>query len=115
MDDSLAAMRIALPACDVDKRRRHFSPVAEFQGAFAQTAASDDGDGIGRAAVDFDKGEQTLAIFPVRVFNSKLVETEHRHANTEHLSGTQVSVSQFGVAQVFVEGLHALLGYREPR
>src|SRR5260370_21710039 len=41
----------------------HLAPVAELEGALAQAAAGDHGDGIGGAAIDLDEGDQALAVF----------------------------------------------------
>jgi len=46
---------------------RGFAPVAEFEGALAEPASGNDGNSVGEAAVDFDKGDEVLAIFAMRV------------------------------------------------
>ena len=45
----------------VDERRGDFAPVAEFQGALAETAVRDEGDGVGYAAIDFGEGDDAFA------------------------------------------------------
>jgi hypothetical protein len=55
---------------EIDEGGGHFSPVAEFQGALAETASGDDGDGVGGAAVDFYEGDEALAVFAARVFDA---------------------------------------------
>ena len=58
---------------DVDEGGGHLSPVAKFQGALAEAASGDDGDGVGGAAVDFDEGDQALAVFTARVFDAEFL------------------------------------------
>ena len=57
--------------CEVDKRRSHLAPVAKLQRALTQSASGDDADGIGGAAVDFDEGDQPLAILSARVIDAR--------------------------------------------
>jgi len=95
-----------LAAVDVYKCRGDFSPIAEFQGALAQAAAGDDGDGVGGAAVDFDEGDEALPVFSARIVDSEFLQAEHRETDAQHLSGTKVAVSLFGVAEIFVERKH---------
>src|SRR5215472_5927516 len=95
-----------LSALHVDKRCGHFSPVAEFKGALAEPASRDHAYGVGRAAVDFDEGDETLAVFAVRVVDAEFLQTQHREAHAQDLAGTEVTVGLFGVAKVFVEGFH---------
>src|ERR1700690_645786 len=90
----------------IDERRGHLSPVAKFQGALAETASGDHGDGVGGAAVDFDEGDQTLAIFSARIFDAELLKPQHGQANAEHLPGAEMAVSDFGFAKIFVKGKH---------
>ena len=49
----------------IDERRRDLAPVAELQRALAQAASGDNADGVSRAAVDLDEGDEPLAIFAV--------------------------------------------------
>ena len=91
-----------LAAIDVCKRCSNFSPVAELQGAFAQPASCDHSDRVGGAAVDFDEGDEALAVLALRVFNAQPFQAEHSQPHPEHLPGTDVAVGLFGVAKVFV-------------
>jgi len=96
-----------LASADVDKRSCDFAPVAELQRALAKAAASDDGDGIGGATVDFHKSNETLAVLATGIFDAELCQAEHGQAHAENLTGAQVSVCLFGVAEVFVERFHS--------
>ncbi len=49
----------------IDEGGGHLAPVAEFDGAFAEAASGDDGDGIGGAAVDLYEGDEAFAIFGI--------------------------------------------------
>ncbi len=90
----------------VDEGGCHFAPVAELQGALAETAAGNHGDGIGGAAVDFHKSNQAFAVLAARIVDAELCQAEHGQAHAENLAGAQVSVGLFGVAQIFVERFH---------
>ncbi len=93
-------------AVHVDECRCNFSPVAELQRALAQAASGDYGDGVGGAAVDLDEGDQTLAVFAVRIVDAEFLQAEHGEAHAEDLAGAEMSVGLFGVAEIFVEGFH---------
>jgi len=56
---------------EVDEGGGHFAPVAEFESAFDEATSGNDGDGIGRAAVDFDEGHEALAVFAARVVDAE--------------------------------------------
>ena len=49
----------------------------------------------------------------VGIVEAEQFESEHGHAHAEDLSGTQVSVGYFSIAQKFVEGLQGLLNLVE--
>ena len=65
---------------EVDEGGGHFAPVAEFEGAFADAGASDDADGVGGAAVDFDEDDGAFAVgvevAVVEEFAAGLVDVE---------------------------------------
>jgi hypothetical protein len=85
-----------------------FSPVTELQRALAQSTASNNGDGVGGAAVNLNKCNQALAVFLValRIVDAQLLQAKHRHAHAEHLPGTEVPVCLLGIAEIFVERFH---------
>jgi len=88
----------------IDERGGHLAPVAELQSTLAEAASGDDGDGVGGAAVDFDEGDEALAIFAMRIADVEFLQAEHRKAHAENLTSTDVAVCLFGVAEIFVEG-----------
>ena len=81
---------------EVDEGGGHLAPVAELEGAFAEAAAGDDGDGVGGAAVDLHEGDEALAVFggeaAAGVFYAEALAAEQGHANAEDLAGTEVAV-----------------------
>lgn len=91
---------------EVDEGGGHFAPVADFKGALAESASGDDADGVGSAAVDFDEGDEALAVFAFGFGNAEAVAAEHGHAYAEDLAGAEVSVGGFGLAEELVEGFH---------
>ena len=62
---------------EVDKGCCHLAPVAKFERALAQPATGDDAYRIGGAAVDFDEGDQTLAIPATRLLDPQPSASEH--------------------------------------
>jgi hypothetical protein len=88
---------------DVYERRSHLPPVAKLQSALAEAAAGYDSDRIGGAAINLDKSYQPLSVFALRIFNPKFLESKHGKTYAQHLPGTQVTVSLFRVAKIFVE------------
>ena len=94
---------------EIDEGSRHLSPVAELDGALAQPAAGNDGDGVGRAAVDLDKRDQTLSVPPLGIIDSETLTSEHGHADAENLPGAEVAVGDFGFVEESLKGLHELM------
>ena len=98
---------------EVDESCGHLAPVAEFDGAFAEATAGDDGDGVGGAAVDFDEGDEAFAVLWVHqafgVVDAEALATEHGHADAEDLAGAEMAVGDFSFAEKGVEGLHNLM------
>jgi len=98
---------------EVDEGGGHFAPVAEFDGALAEAAAGDDGDSVGGAAIDFDEGDEALAVFRVDetlgVVDAEALATQHRESDAEDLTGAEVAVGDFGLMEESVEGLHKLM------
>ena len=91
---------------EIDEGGGHLAEVAEFQGALADAAAGDYADGVGGAAVDFDEGDEALAVgvevavgegSGARVVDAQLTEGEHGHADAEDLAGAEMAVGYFGV------------------
>ena len=71
---------------EINKGGGHFAPVAKLECALAQAAARDQSDGVGGAAVDFDVGNETLAIGSLRTaLEAQAAKPEQRHAHTENL------------------------------
>ncbi len=98
---------------EIDEGGGHLAEVAELEGALADAAAGDDGDGVGGAAVDFDEGYEALAVgvegFVAEIAGSGIgdaeaIEGEHRHADAEDLAGAKVAVGDFGFVEEGVEG-----------
>src|SRR4030088_1877670 len=79
-------------AANIHESRRNFSPVAKLQRAFAQAATSDNGDSVSGTPVNLNKGDETLAIFAVRVIDAELLQPEHREPHAKNLPGTEMSV-----------------------
>ena len=99
-------MRTALPVLTSTNVAATLPQSRNFKRALAETAAGDDGDGIGGAAVDFHKSHQTFAVLATGIVNAELCQAEHGQAHAQNLTGAQVSVGLFGVAQIFVERFH---------
>src|SRR5215470_17037039 len=93
-------------AVDVNKCRCHLAPVSEFECALAQAATRHHTNRVGRAAVNLNKGDQPLAVRASRIVDPQLLEAKHRHAYTENLPGTQMSVSLLGFPEIFIERFH---------
>ena len=97
---------------EVDEGGGHLAPVAELEGALAEAAAGDDGDGVGGAAVDLDEGDEAFAVGIDEAFgvvDAEALAAEHGHADAEDLAGAEVAVGDFGFAEEGVEGLHGLM------
>ncbi len=94
---------------EVDEGCGHLAPVAEFDGALAEAAAGDDGDGVGGAAVDLDKRDETLAVDALGVVDAKAFAAKHSQADAEDLASAQMAVGDFGFAEECVERLHNLM------
>src|SRR5712692_1957405 len=99
-----------LSGADVHEGGGDLAPVAELQGALAEAATGDDGDGVGGAAVNLHKSDQTLAVFTARIVDAQPGQAEHGQAHTQDLSGAEMAVGLFGVAEIFVEGFHSVVG-----
>ena len=90
----------------VDKRCRHLSPVTKLQCPFSKTASGHDADCICRAAVYFNIGDQPLAIFAARVFNSETRAAEHGHAYAKYLPCAKMSMCDLSLPEQVVESIH---------
>jgi hypothetical protein len=90
------------PGFEIAKGGRHFAVVEEFEGAFSEPAAGDDADGVGGAAVDFDKGDEAFAVGAFGVVEAEEGEAVEGHADAEDLTGAEVAVGLAG--QLFVFG-----------
>ena len=84
---------------EIDKCRRHLPPVAKLQRPLAQPAAGYDADRVGGAAVNLHKRDEALAIFAVRIVDAQQFQSKHGQTHAQHLPGTEMSVSYFGLAQ----------------
>src|SRR5882672_5701731 len=82
-----------------------FDPVAKFQSAFAETAVGDERDGVGDAPVDFNVGNDALALGD-RIVDAEFAQAEHREAHAEDLAGAKVAVGDRGELEIFSESLH---------
>jgi hypothetical protein len=97
---------------EVDEGGGHLAEVAMFEGSLAEAAAGNDRDGIGGAAVDFDEGDEALAIgvegavgegAGAGVVDAEAREAEHGHADAEDLAGAEMAVGDFGFVEERVE------------
>lgn len=91
---------------EVDESGGHFAPVAELESALAEAASGNDADGVCGAAVDFDKGDEALAVFASGLVDAEAGAAEEGHADAEDLSGAEVAVCDFGFVEEHVEGFH---------
>src|SRR5262249_29473986 len=71
-----------------------------------EAAVGDESDSVGQAAIDFDIGDDALALGD-GIIDAKLTESQHSHANAEDLAGAKVTVRHGSQLQIFVEGFHA--------
>ncbi len=99
-------MRMARLGREVDEGGGHLAPVAELEGALAEAAAGDDADGVGSAAVDFDKGDEAFAVAAAGLVDAEALAAEHGHAYAEDLAGAEVAVGGFGLLEEIGEGVH---------
>ena len=91
---------------EIDKGCCHLAPVAKFECALAQPATGDDADGIGGAAVDFDEGDQSLAVPPARVLDAQAGTSQHCQANAQDLTRAEMSMGDFGFFEKIFESWH---------
>jgi hypothetical protein len=98
---------------EVDEGGGHLAKVAMLEGSLAETAAGDDRNGICSTAVDFDEGDEALAIgvegavgemAGAGVVDAETRESEHGHADAEDLAGAEMAVGDFGFVEEGVEG-----------
>ena len=82
-----------------------FAPVAEFQGALAETAVSDEGDGVGYAAIDFGEGDDAFA-FGDGIGNAEFAKAVEGETDAEDLAGAEMAVGDSGEFEIFGEGFH---------
>jgi len=103
---------IAKVLVKVDEGGGHLAEVAELEGTLAHAAGGDDGDGVSGAAIDFDDGDEALAVgvegavgemAGARVVNVEPVKGEHGHADAEDLAGAEMAVGDFGFVEERVE------------
>src|SRR5260370_4280890 len=94
----------------MDEGGGHLAPVAELDGALAKAASGDDGDGVGGAAVDFDEGDEALAVLWIDdafgVVDAEAFAAEHGQADAEDLTSAEMAVGGFSFVEEGVEGLH---------
>jgi hypothetical protein len=97
---------------EVDEGGGHLAEVAELEGAFADAAAGDHGDGVGGAAVDFDIGDEALAVkvegtvgenAGTGIVDAETRESEHGHADAEDLASAEMPVGEFGFVKESVK------------
>lgn len=98
-----------LTGLEIEEGCRHLAPVTKFEGAFAEAAASHDGDGIGRATIDLDEGYESLAIGTFGIADAEPLAAEHGHANAQDLPGTKMTVGDLRFLQQFIEALHGFM------
>ena len=99
---------------EVEEGGGHLAEVAMLEGSLAEAAAGDDRDRVGGTAVDFDEGDQALAVgvegavgecAGAGVVDAEAVEGEHRHADAEDLAGAEMAVGDFGFVEQCVEAV----------
>lgn len=95
----------------IDKRRRHFSPVAELQSTLAEPAPGHDADSIGSTSIDLDVSHQSLAIGATWILDAQLTQTAERHANSEHLACAEMTMGLFRFNEQLVELFHAVTNW----
>jgi hypothetical protein len=97
---------------EVDEGGGHLAEVAVLEGSLAETAAGDYCDCVGGAAVDFDEGDEALAVgvegavgemAGAGVVDAETREGEHGHADAEDLAGAEMAVGDFGFVKERVE------------
>ena len=111
-DDAEGLVIVAVErGIEVDEGGGHLAEVAELEGALADAAAGNDADCVGGAAVDFDEGDEALAVgvegavgqvAGAGVLDTEGGEREHGHADTENLAGAKMAVGEFGVVEQVV-------------
>ena len=107
------ALRFVAWTAEVEEAGGHLAPVAELEGALAEAAAGDDGDGIGGAAIDLDEGDEALAVGAVHqaagVVDAQHAAAQHGHADSKYLPGAEMAVGDLSFAQQAVERLHGAI------
>src|SRR5260370_42046387 len=97
----------------MDEGGGHVGAVAELDGALAKAAGGDDGDGVGGAAVDFDEGDEALAVLWIDeafgVVDAEALAAEHGQADAEDLTGAKRAGGDFGFVEEGGEGVHKLV------
>ncbi len=97
---------------EVDEGGGHLAEVAMLEGSLAETAACDYSNCVCGAAVDFDEGDQALAVgvegaagegAGAGVVDAEAGEGEHGHADAEDLAGAEMAVGDFGFVEQRVE------------
>ena len=81
---------------EVAEGRRHFSEIAKLEGALAEAASGDDGDGVGGAAVDLDERHQALAVCAGGIVQLQQTQSAQGHAQAQNLAGAHVAVGPRG-------------------
>src|SRR5579859_540039 len=89
----------------INKRRRHFPPVAEFQRALPQPAIRHQRDRVRYTAVDLHIRHDALPLRD-RVFYPQLLQPEHRQPHAQHLPRAEMPVHNFRQLQIFGKSLH---------
>src|ERR1041385_2903354 len=97
--NSFAGFHVNKGSCDL-------APIAKLESTLAQAAASHDHYGVRGASVDLNKSNYALAVLALWVFQSKLPQTKHRHANAEYLSSAKMAMSDGSVIEIFLKRLH---------
>jgi hypothetical protein len=88
---------------DIHKGRCHLAPVAKLERALAQPASGDDANGIGSATIDFDEGDQALAITSPWLLQAEAAAPEHCQTDTQNLPSAEMSVGNPGFLEKIIE------------
>jgi hypothetical protein len=92
----------------IDEGGGDFAPVAKFQGALAKAAIGYHCDGVGYAAIDFDVGDQALAIGD-GIIDTEFAQAQHGQADAEDLASTEVAVRYRGQVEILIKRLHGAI------
>jgi hypothetical protein len=89
---------------EVHKGCCHFAPVAKFERPLTQPATGHNANGVGGATIDFDEGDEALAVAASRLLYAEAAAPEHCQTDAQNLSCAEVSVGNPGFFEKIIEG-----------